>query len=542
MRQNGIVKRWFVMAALAVGVAFSGFVSEASAATLEVGASKPYATITGAVAAASAGDTVLVYSGIYTEMVTIASAKTNLTVQSAPGEAPVVSPTNALAKGFDIQADGVTVQGFEITGSNIVFGIVISDAKARVQILTNTIHDLRTTANGAGIICAIFFDRVYDAVIAGNTIRDLRMENSGTYGSAIWQSVQTTSGTLTISNNTIYALAFTNDVSTFSSGILLRGGTGSVSIVNNDISEVKQTQNNGVLCLTGNGYRIQNNRIRISFNGYLVPTITLTTSTNAIINNNYLASYFGAFMYGTSTTNIIFVNNTILNPFRGVGVPGPATYQMWLGWNPGAYGWAISNNVMVNYDTAISVGGNTRANRIGANAFFSSWEAYGNDDNVTAPSNVWNGNFYGLKSAALAAGTNYATGKPSPFTIAGAAANVDSAALPGYLTAMDRRSNQAAQVAGHTNDFNGVGARTKITYDTTRGAFPAGSNVAYFIHILSDTRNSLAGLPAAQTNHLLATLRVAHTLLDGQFFATIQVAYDPTNAIAMDKTRSDLVC
>ncbi len=61
------------MTALAAGLAFAAFISAASAATLEVGAGKPYTNIQAAVTAAGTGDTVLVYSGIYTEQVTIAT-------------------------------------------------------------------------------------------------------------------------------------------------------------------------------------------------------------------------------------------------------------------------------------------------------------------------------------------------------------------------------------------------------------------------------------------------------------------------------------
>jgi hypothetical protein len=75
-----------------------------------------YTTISAAVAAASSGDTIVVYPGTYNESVVLDGS--GLTVKSAKGAAAtVVNPQGGY--GFAIEASSVTVQGFTVMGADI---------------------------------------------------------------------------------------------------------------------------------------------------------------------------------------------------------------------------------------------------------------------------------------------------------------------------------------------------------------------------------------------------------------------------------------
>lgn len=88
--------------------------SAASAAVIKV--PQDHATITLAVAAASAGDTILVKSGVYEENVTIGAALTGLKIQGLGQVIVDARPNGATGSGpgFDVQADNVTLQNLMI--------------------------------------------------------------------------------------------------------------------------------------------------------------------------------------------------------------------------------------------------------------------------------------------------------------------------------------------------------------------------------------------------------------------------------------------
>lgn len=129
-----------------------------NAATLTVGPGRDYSTIGSAVTASTAGDTISVYSDSYSETVTI--NKSNLTVQAASGESPIltgrfsVSATNATIRGLVIQGwtgdfthgismsshGGLTVEGCIIrNGSSTASGVYVRNSN-RVLIRSNVIH------------------------------------------------------------------------------------------------------------------------------------------------------------------------------------------------------------------------------------------------------------------------------------------------------------------------------------------------------------------------------------------------------------------
>jgi hypothetical protein len=88
---------------------------------LTVGFGQQYATIQAAVDAAKPGSRILVYPGTYHENVTVAISKLRILSQ---GDGVLVVPDEMHKAGFLVQADHVTVQGFDIAfGTNCASGI-----------------------------------------------------------------------------------------------------------------------------------------------------------------------------------------------------------------------------------------------------------------------------------------------------------------------------------------------------------------------------------------------------------------------------------
>jgi len=87
-------------------------VAPASAATLEVGPGRSFATIGAAIAAASAGDVLNIHAGTYAERPFISKS---LTLQANAGEVPLIYPSTT-GYGITIAANGVTLDGLELKG------------------------------------------------------------------------------------------------------------------------------------------------------------------------------------------------------------------------------------------------------------------------------------------------------------------------------------------------------------------------------------------------------------------------------------------
>ncbi|GMA62064.1 hypothetical protein [Alicyclobacillus fastidiosus] len=74
---------------------------------------RDFPTISAAVTAASAGDTILVQRGVYRESVTIPSSKSHIRI-IANGTPVILDGGNNLGTGFTMMADHVEIQGFTI--------------------------------------------------------------------------------------------------------------------------------------------------------------------------------------------------------------------------------------------------------------------------------------------------------------------------------------------------------------------------------------------------------------------------------------------
>lgn len=164
-----------------------------------------YTTIQAAVDAASAGDTILVARGVYTEQVTFADDKDGITLRAQNPRQTVIRAPDALAGLKAIVtvdgADDVTVRGFTITGpatpaNELTYGVVIDGGSATVR--DNLITGIRNDPlDGvqAGVGVAVLGDlESAAAVITGNTITDYQKGGVVVFGA---------DATATVSGNTL---------------------------------------------------------------------------------------------------------------------------------------------------------------------------------------------------------------------------------------------------------------------------------------------------------------------------------------------------
>lgn len=197
-----------------ITVTFVLIIGCASAATVTVGTGSGYnsSTINGGITLATAGDSVVVYPGTYTENVALNKASINLT-SSGTGTA-TIRASNTANPVITVSANNTIINGFTITGSS-TNGIQVN-TNMYCTITNNNIYS--NSQNGVNIAGGT--SRV---IIDNNTIH----ENSGNAGSG-YANIMINGGTNTISNNIIYNVNGRGD-----DGIRIPGGTN--TIYNNEI-------------------------------------------------------------------------------------------------------------------------------------------------------------------------------------------------------------------------------------------------------------------------------------------------------------------
>jgi len=269
----------------------------------------PHRTIQSAVTAAAAGDIVKVCPGAYPESVIVPSSKSDLQIQGAkvgvdarsaartnsheesivnPPEAPT-APSQQAPVGFSIEADGVVVDGFTISGSvpvsgqqlpqgegvrtfktasgyrilnNIItgktLGIYLNSSGAR---LTEVRQNLITQNNKTcppDSPCAATGNGIYsDDGLIRATIADNRISGQENAAIVITGTATTTQSVITISGNEVVPDA---DDMTADRGVFLFRVTGSSSVTGNAIAA---GEGSGLVLGGGNdGITITDNRIR----------------------------------------------------------------------------------------------------------------------------------------------------------------------------------------------------------------------------------------------------------------------------------------
>jgi cysteine-rich repeat protein/parallel beta-helix repeat protein len=177
--------------AFAVAAPVAVAAGTAGAAILEVPAD--HATIQAAVAAAVAGDTVEVSTGIYNERVTFVSSGmpgSPITLTAKAGHLPVIDgtglPTTDLEGLVYIEDRSyIVVSGFEIRNftasapSHFPAGIWVRGSAHHIEIRDNDVHGIRNEgcsscgAHGIAVYGTSAAASIHDVVIAGNEVHDL---------------------------------------------------------------------------------------------------------------------------------------------------------------------------------------------------------------------------------------------------------------------------------------------------------------------------------------------------------------------------------
>ena len=112
---------WFRVVLLSFAVVCCAAVGAWSQVVLRVGPGQQYATIQSAVDAARTGDAILVYPSTYKESVNVNKNGLKLVAQ---GDGVTVGPPPAEGKAcFEVRADGIVIQGFNLTGTNCAAAI-----------------------------------------------------------------------------------------------------------------------------------------------------------------------------------------------------------------------------------------------------------------------------------------------------------------------------------------------------------------------------------------------------------------------------------
>jgi parallel beta-helix repeat protein len=234
---------------------------------LTVGLGQQYATIQAAVDAARPGSRILVYPGVYDEAVSV--SKNNLQIL-AQGKGVFVAPPDTA--GFEVNADHVTIQGFEIRfGQNCAAGI--SFQGSHNTFADNSIRIVETDCMGPeALVCADsdggsdynIIERntirggaqgisiVTDAVNTGDVIRDNTVESLDTIPIAISNGRSfLVSGNIVDGADTGICIAVSADGES-------EAARGYHTVVNNTMRECFQ---NGISLHAGNGAVLTHNRI-----------------------------------------------------------------------------------------------------------------------------------------------------------------------------------------------------------------------------------------------------------------------------------------
>jgi len=296
-----------------------------------------YSTIQAAIAAAVAGDTVLVGSGTYNERLVI-DKQLNLT---GSGAATIVRPTDAPAPGVydvEIDASGTIIQNFLFDfndfddtrgGQGIVVGDMNEPPVTTVQILDNIIYTGDGSGvGGTGIQTGKYCD-VSGLLIQGNIFYG---DASG-MGEGVYVNPYDGTDSVTINANEFYGNLFSG-VSIEASNV-----TASNNVINSNVT--KGYYGARLMDMTGgqtyNGVNISNNIItnltygvRIGTSSDLGSNLTATIQYNNITGNDV-----GIWVrYGAYLTDSVHYNNITGSTNYGIDNAGgersvDAAYNWW---------------------------------------------------------------------------------------------------------------------------------------------------------------------------------------------------------------------
>jgi hypothetical protein len=161
------------------GSAISGNCSDSKVLCVDdtPGSAQEYSSIQAAVNSVGAGDTILVYPGVY-------SGKVDISVSGTPNQRIIVKAAEkwkAETNGFSVSGDYITVEGFNITNN----GEAVSVSGDHVEIIDNYLHDINDVAiNSTGDFTRIANNYIYkpnagiyvsgkNSIVEGNEVERL---------------------------------------------------------------------------------------------------------------------------------------------------------------------------------------------------------------------------------------------------------------------------------------------------------------------------------------------------------------------------------
>jgi hypothetical protein len=346
--------------------------------------SEPFKTIQRGISALTAGDTLLIRSGTYTEKVTIRNSGSSvgfITIKNYPGEKVIISGSNSAGANLSIYNNSyIRVEGLELSnnsGNDTPMGISIEGAGTNIQIVNNKVYDITSNSNAHGI-----------AVYGTNPtspISNLLIEGNEIYNCKLGQSESMVlNGNVTefkVINNTIHdndniGIDFIGYEGTAGSGETdrARDGLCAGNIVYNISSINNPTYNDygadGIYVDGGKNIIIEGNYVKNCDIGIEMASEHKDKTTDGItIRNNlildctdYAALVFGGASKSNGTaTNIKIYNNTVYNADTALVVS-----------NANSSTNEVKNNIFNKVNTIIegNVGDNIIENNMSSNAQF----------------------------------------------------------------------------------------------------------------------------------------------------------------------------
>jgi len=312
--------------------------AQAAPTTLTVGPGETYTTIQSAVDAAIDGDIILVEAGTYAENVAIITP--NLTIRSIDGAATTIVQGNATFNVFNIDAPGVTIDGFTIAAA-LASGIYLDDGATTATITDNVIGPQAAatcnyaiyaynllggtlTITGNTISDCEYGVYQYDGFDNGTVLIDDNSFNNCNYAVYLADYMGETSPvTVTVSNNTITDCQYY--------GIYLYSVyNGTVNIQDNNISNFDsyginvEDLDQGTLDVSGNNITDGYDGIYLSASYYGDEgPATITVTDNQLVR----CSDYGLYFYGLEQGSILVSRNTVIDCPYGLEVEELGEYQ-----------------------------------------------------------------------------------------------------------------------------------------------------------------------------------------------------------------------
>ena len=214
-----------------------------------------YKTIAAGVNAASAGDTVEVQSGTYTESVTVDKA---LTIRATAPDATVIPGPSYNDPGFKLQANNITIEGFTIgdrSAMSPTIGIDVAGTSGARIVDDNLIHNQRGVSLGGASNVLVSDTRFSDNNGSGPN------DNAALWGDAV-TGITVEGSTFTGHTNTAINLAGSSDVTITASTFT---DNGNVAVIQDD-NNVTVSGNTGTLMRASGVYLNHSNNVTVSGN------------------------------------------------------------------------------------------------------------------------------------------------------------------------------------------------------------------------------------------------------------------------------------